>query len=769
MRRLRLEIAGAVQGVGFRPHVFRIALHQGLTGWVRNDARGVFIEVDGLEAELTEFARRVQDEAPANARLDRTVQSWHEPGGFEGFEIRHSDDTDARSVLILPDLAMCSACLEEIDDPRDRRFNYAFANCTDCGPRFSIIEALPYDRPKTTMAHFAMCEACQAEYDDPMDRRFHAQPNACSECGPQVALWSEQGEETSVGADAIQAAADLLGRGEILAVKGLGGYHLMVDATSDEAVRRLRERKHRPDRPVAVMVRDLAAASRLATVDPIAAAALCSQASPIVLVPRLEETGLAAAISPETNTLGLMVPYTPLHHLLLDAVAFPVVATSGNLSDEPICTGEKEALGRLAGIADAHLVHDRPIARHVDDSVAWSVGGELRLLRRARGFAPLPVSQPSPLPTILAAGGQYKNAVGLSLDRHLFLSQHIGDLETPEARTAFERAATELLELYDARPVAIAHDLHPDYAATRWATRAAAGGASPALAGLPLVGVQHHHAHLASCLADNGIEGAALGVTWDGSGFGVDGAVWGGEMLLGDASDFERVAHLRSFGLPGGDAAVRAPDRVALALLYELDPSTALSKWREAVDSPATDAEAGLLIRMLERGIRTPRTTSAGRLFDGVAALVGLRGRVSYEGQAAIALEALAVGCEDAYAMPLRETEGALVLDWGPIVEGVCEDRARGVEIGRISGRFHETLARGIAAVAAAVGEPRVALSGGCFQNRRLTERAAELLEASGFEVLLHRQIPPNDGGLALGQLLVAAARVRGGIARLDA
>ncbi len=764
-QRLRLEIRGAVQGVGFRPFVFRLAGELALPGWVLNDARGVFIEVEGPRETLERFRERIVSERPPRAIVQSVEAAWLPPSGFTAFEIRHSNEAGVKTALVLPDLATCPDCLAETLDPAERRHGYPFTNCTNCGPRFTILYALPYDRPNTTMRGFVLCAECRREYEDPRDRRFHAQPIGCPACGPVVALWDASGAGLVRGDAALAGAARALGEGRILALKGLGGFHLVCDARNGDAVRRLRERKQRLGKPLALMVRDLDQARELCEVSDLAAQQLASVEAPILLLPRRADAPVAPEVAPGNPYLGVMLPSTPLHHLLLHACAFPVVATSGNLTDEPICTNEYRALQRLGAIADVFLVHDRAIERHVDDSVAWITAGRVRLLRRARGWAPLPVTLERELPVILAVGAHLKNTVALSVGRQVFVSQHIGDLETEEAMCAFERVIADFQRLYDVRPVAIAHDLHPDYLSTRWAL-AAPGGAR-------LVGVQHHHAHLVSCLAENGVEGRALGVSWDGTGYGTDGTVWGGEFLLGDASGFERVAHLRPFRLPGGEAAVREPRRAALGLLWEARGEAALAAEGPGIGRLFDAADLKVLARMLDRGLNSPVTTSMGRLFDAVAALVGLHPSTTFEGEAAMALEWLADPAErGAYPVDSRPgpvPAGArppLVLDWGPLLEAVLEDVRRGVPRGVIAARFHNGLVRVAVDVAAVVGEERVALSGGCFQNRLLTERLAAALERAGHTVLLHAQVPPNDGGVSLGQIVVAAAQL--GIERGD-
>jgi hydrogenase maturation protein HypF len=635
------------------------------------------------------------------------------------------------------------------------------------------------------MSHFVMCPDCQAEYDSPFDRRFHAQPNACPVCGPRLEVWegaegAKTPQEKVTGAQgdaALRLAADALRAGQIVAVKGLGGFHLMVDARNVQAIERLRERKPRRDKPFALMVRDLEQARSLCDIPAPAVALLTSAESPIVLLQRRIDAPIAENVAPANPTLGVMLPYTPLHHLLLCEIHFPVVATSGNLTDEPICTDEQEAVQRLGHIADLFLVHNRPVERHVDDSVAWIVQAQPQLLRRARGYAPLPVLLTRSLPTILAVGAHLKNTVALSVERQVFISQHIGDLETPEAMHAFERVIADFLRLYEAAPVAIAHDMHPDYLSTRQAVDAADSALFSHLDTVPrLISVQHHHAHLASCLAEHGIEGTALGVTWDGTGYGTDGTIWGGEFLLGDAAGYTRVAYLRPFRLPGGAAAVREPRRVAVALLWECfndalldaeDAEDILVKDNTSPVQSFSPDERRMLVRMLRQGINTPVTTSAGRLFDGIAALIGLDQRVSFEGQAAMALEFTAnPDVQDAYPLIPRKDQAhsAIVLDWVPLLEMLLADLRREVKPGMIAAKFHNALVEAIAYVAQAVGEPRVALTGGCFQNRLLTERTAQRLRGAGFEVLLQRQVPPNDGGIALGQVVVAARQLEGNI-----
>jgi hydrogenase maturation protein HypF len=766
MRRARFEVKGAVQGVGFRPWVFRIAESLRLSGWIRNDIAGVFIELEGEDAALAAFRRELDTAPPPLARIREVIESSTEATKERGFRILPSGNAGARTTLVLPDVATCPACLAEVLDAGDRRHLYPFANCTDCGPRFTIVTDLPYDRPKTTMAAFALCGDCRAEYDDPRDRRFHAQPIACPACGPALELWSPEGKVLARRHESLLAAANGLRRGDVVAVKGLGGFHLMCDARSAEAVAELRRRKAREEKPLALMVKDLAMARALVDVSREAEALLSGPEAPIVLLPRRPGAGVADGVAPGRPELGLMLPATPLHHLLLRETGFPVVATSGNRSDEPICTDEREALVRLGGMADLFLVHDRPIARHADDSVARVVAGAPRLLRRARGWAPLPVPVRAEFPPILAVGAHMKTAVALSVGPQIFLSQHVGDLETPEALDAFERVVADFEKLWGVTPAAVAHDLHPGYASTIFAKRLAAER------GIPAFAVQHHHAHLAACLAENEADGPALGVCWDGTGLGTDGTIWGGEFLLGDATGYERVAHLRPFRLPGGDAAVKEPRRAAFALLYEMLGEKALSRDDIAPVRAFTRGERDVLGAMLAKGVNAPVTTSAGRLFDAAASLLGIAQKTSFEGQSAMALEAAAfeprgdAEAGDGERLPglfqvVAPPKGPAVLDWEPLISYLLGKSSLGVSPSLLAAQFHSALADGILAVAQHAGTRRVALSGGCFQNKLLTELAAGRLEAGGFEVLLHGAVPPNDGGIGIGQVLVAAERLK--------
>jgi len=772
-RRLHLDIEGAVQGVGFRPHVYRLAQELGLTGWVINDGRGVQLEVEGPPELLRLFQSRLKAKPPARAVITHMDEQWQEAEGSAEFRIRVSEDTGTPTVLVLPDLAICDDCLSDIQTPGGGREGYPFTNCTECGPRLSIVRKLPYDRPHTTMAGFDLCPDCESEYGDPADRRFHAQPNACPECGPHLGWWDARGgAELGVGTAAggsrdsdgqiLEAAVEALREGRIVAVKGLGGYHLLVDAGSDDAVLRLRERKNREAKPLAVMVRNPEAARELAEVSEAEALLLQSPQAPIVLLPALEDAPLAPSVAPGNPRIGVMLPYTPLHVLLLEAFGGALVATSGNRSDEPIATDNEEAVEQLQGIADHFLVHDRPIHRPVEDSVLTTSGGAPQFVRRARGFAPLPVRLGDSVNSLLAVGGHLKNTVAVSRGRNVFLSSHNGDLETPRAQDAFRNAVTDFLDLYRVEPEAVVHDLHPDYVSTRWALEETDED-------LPRVAVQHHHAHLASVLAEHGVppdHAPVLGIIWDGTGYGPDGTVWGGEFMLGGFLEAPRMARLRPFPLPGGEKAVLEPRRSALGILHSsgLDLHSA----GDFTSTAFTEEEQRVLNQAVDHQLNCPMTSSAGRLFDALASLLGLCQYSRFEGEAAMLLEFAADPHErGAYLMSYREPEweshGPAVLDWEPMVEAALLDQLQGIPVTTIAGRIHNGLVDAMARTAEMAGVETVALSGGCFLNHRLLSDAVRVLEGRGHQVLVNRQVPPGDGGLALGQIAVAGALLQAG------
>ena len=759
--RLKLAIRGAVQGVGFRPFVFRLASELKLCGWVNNSPQGVFIEAEGAREQLVKFLLRLDSEKPPRSFIQSLESLWLDATGYEKFEIRESESAGEKSAFVLPDIATCPDCLREIFDPKNRRHFYPFTNCINCGPRFSIIESLPYDRANTTMKKFAMCPACQREYDNPHDRRFHAQPNACPVCGPHLELWNPAGEKIFANHQALLAVASAIRRGKIVAVKGIGGFHLMADARNENAVQLLRERKHREEKPFALLFPSLESVKMICEVSPLEERLLHSPEAPIVLLQKIEDhkSQIADAIAPANPNLGVMLPSNPLHHLLMADLKFPVVATSGNLSDEPICIDENEALERLGGIADFFLIHDRSIARHVDDSIVRVMLDREMVLRRARGFAPLPIALNSQLSAlnsqpILAVGAHLKNSVALAVGKNVFISQHIGDLETEPANNAFRRVIADFEKLYDVRPQIVGADLHPDYLSTKFAGES----------GIPKrISVQHHIAHVLSCMAENEIVPPALGVSWDGTGYGANGEIWGGEFFQIADMHIERIAHLRPFRLPGGDKAVREPRRPAIGLLYEVFGDVAFEMSHLPPLRDISPIESSALKGMLHRKLNSPKTSSVGRLFDAVASLVNVRQQMRFEGQAAMELEFALAGIETDESYEVRITDCGLRnekpevnLDWEPMLKSLLTDLNGGVPTGIISAKFHNALAEAIVSVAKKNGLERVVLSGGCFQNRYLTERVVRRLREENFQPYWHQRVPPNDGGIALGQVVAA-------------
>ena len=754
--RASIRIRGAVQGVGFRPFVYRLATELGVHGWVINGSDGVLIDAEGEEETLRRFLLDLERRKPPRSFIQSFEHTFLDPAGYPSFEIRASASTGTPTTLLLPDIALCPECLSEIRTPGNRRYRYPFTNCTNCGPRYSIIESLPYDRPRTTMNRFVLCEDCRREYFDPADRRFHAQPIACPACGPHVELWDARGRLHSSHGEALQEASERIAQGEIVAVKGLGGFHLMAHAGREETVKALRARKHREEKPFAIMAPSLEAARGLCTVSPEEERLLISPEAPIVLLRRAGSAAeaIAPSVAPGNPFLGVMLPYTPLHRLLLDEIGTCVVATSGNLSDEPLCTDEHEALRRLDGIADWFLVHNRPIARYVDDSIVRVMLHRELVLRRARGYAPLPVHLGRMLPESTAVGAHLKNTVAYARGSDVFVSQHIGDLETAESFDAFRSTLRSLGEAYAMKPVHVAADMHPDYLSTGYAHTL----------DLPVIPVQHHHAHVLSCMAENRLEGQVLGVSWDGTGYGPDGTIWGGEFLLADADAFTRFASFRSFLLPGGEAAVREPRRSMMGMLYEVfgdrlfdDPAP--------VPPPFSPGEMRVLRSVLEKRVNAPTTSSAGRLFDGVASLAGCRHIATYEGQAALELECAAHREPDEAIYPISITNGdpavpyspLHIVDWEPMIRAILGDIHGGISPARIASRFHHTMACIIVEIARKAKETRIVLSGGCFQNAMLTEDTVCRLQTEGFQPYWHQRVPPNDGGIALGQIIAAA------------
>ena len=771
--RLHLLLKGAVQGLGIRPAVFRLARRYDLTGWVRNSARGVEVEVEGSESSLRQMLR-VLERAPLATDV-RVMATWLAPAHYDDFVMLASDTSGRPETRVLPDRALCGDCLAELFDERNRRYRYPFINCTRCGPRYSIIEQLPYDRERTAMRGFQLCAACLAEYQDPADRRFHAQPNACAQCGPQVDLWAADGRVLARRDAALGQAAAALRRGEVLAVKGLGGFQLLVDARNAAAVARLRRTKQRSEKPFALMCPDEASVASLVTPAPLEWSLLRGSEAPIVLLRKsadsarlgdkqlddmklddiplgdmpLGEMPLGEIVAPGYADIGIMLPNTPLHHLLLRDAGFPVVVTSGNRAGERMCHDEREVLQRLAGMADYFLVHDRPIVRAVDDSVVRVIAGAAQVQRSARGYAPQVVPLPGCPQGTLAVGGHQKNTVALAVPDAAVLSAHIGDLDSPDARAAHGSTVSAMAWLYGVQVARMAADQHPDYASSVMAQRA----------GLPLVGVQHHYAHALSGMADSGLLGEeVLAVVWDGSGYGDDGTLWGGEFLTVDGNGFRRAAHWRPFPLPGGTAAVREPCRVAFSLLFEVYGERVTELEPLAPLQALAPGQRQVLLHLLKTRLNTPLTSSVGRLFDAVAALLGLCQRAGSEGHAACLLEARAQATAAAtpYPVALSDAVEPLQLDWAPLLRALVADLRAQRSRASCAARFQRTLVEGMLLVARRVGRTRVLLSGGCFQNRSLAECAIEQLREAGFEPHWHQRVPPNDGGLALGQLLAS-------------
>lgn len=740
--RKAFRIAGIVQGVGFRPWVHQLAQRFGLAGWVLNTGLGVTVEVEGSDHSLLCFGEELRRHPPALAVIDEIAEEILEPVGYQGFRIRETDRSGDAFVLVPADVAVCPDCAADFGDPSNRRYGYPFTNCTNCGPRYSLIVDVPYDRKFTTMAGFPMCAACELEYHDPSDRRFHAQPNACPDCGPWVELWNHD-HRAATGVAAIAETRRWLEAGRIVAVKGIGGFHLACDAGNTASVATLRERKRRSGKPFAVMARNMDVVRELCHVSAEEEKALRSVRSPIVLLDRKRDAPVSDHVAPGVPTLGVMLPYSPLHHLLFDGACYrALVMTSGNVSEEPIASRNDEVSQRLGGLADGALIHNRGIHRSVDDSVVRVWSGKERVLRRSRGYAPLPVDLGIPLVEVAAYGAELKNTLCLTKDHYAILSQHIGDLENLETVAVFEATLEQMKRFFRVRPRMVAYDLHPGYISTRLALQQTE---------VTLTGVQHHHAHIASCMAEHRLTGTVIGIALDGTGYGTDGKIWGGEVLVCDYLSFERRGHLRYVGMAGGDAAVREPWRMALSYLRDagLTPPETLSA--------VPGRSLALVNRMLERGLHTVETSSCGRLFDAVAAILGIRLAVTYEGQAAIELEAVArAGVDDGYDFSLDEG----VIDLRESIRGVVRDRA---DPPLAAARFHNTLARAITEsclrLRKAEGLNRVCLSGGTFQNVYLLEKVTTALQASGFEVYTHVRVPANDGGIALGQAVVGNAR----------
>ncbi|MDD4924087.1 MAG: carbamoyltransferase HypF [Dehalococcoidales bacterium] len=757
--RIRIEVSGIVQGVGFRPFVYRLAHKYNLTGWVVNTSGNVTIEVQGKQANLDGFADALKNEAPPVSHIQKISISNISVTCDIDFKILDSKAKEGEYQPVSADIATCNQCLGEIFDPADRRHLYPFTNCTNCGTRFTIIKDIPYDRPLTTMNKFKMCPKCQAEYDDPLNRRFHAQPNACPVCGPKLQLTDNNGNEISCG-DVLKKAAELIIKANIIAIKGLGGFQLACDATDYDTVQKLRERKKRPGKPFALMMASLEDIKRYCIVSDKEAELLVSAQAPILLLKRRDDNAeIALNIAENNKYLGVMLPPTPLHHILMSYVKKPLVMTSGNLSEEPICKDNEEALTRLKGIADYYILHDRDVYSRYDDSVYLLEKGEARALRRARGYAPSPVMLPFNVGQILSCGAEEKNTFCLTRDNHAFLSQHIGDMDNVETLEHFENTIALYKHLFRIKPELIAYDLHPEYRATKYALQCAADN------NLKTVGVQHHHAHIASCMAENSIQTPVIGVSFDGTGYGTDGNLWGGEFLLCDYSGFQRLAHLEYIPLPGGGAAIRKPYRMALGYIYTLlGTETTLEGMPVLAKIPQT--EINTIKKQLELKLNCPLTSSAGRLFDAVSAICGICGEALYEAQAAIELEMSAPdNIDDAvmrgvYPFAIDENSDISVIRLKNLIKCIIQDVGKNIAVQIIAARFHRTMAQMIIEtcklLALKTDIKTVALSGGVFQNRLLLKLAIDGLEKEGFTVLSHKVVPCNDGGLALGQAVIA-------------
>jgi hydrogenase maturation protein HypF len=759
--RRQVEVSGIVQGVGFRPYIYRLATERHLVGTISNTSGGVIIEIQGPAETVKDFISHLPQEAPPLSRITELKTRDLPLNGDHEFRIVPSHGDEPVRTLISPDVATCEDCLREMFDPTDRRYRYPFINCTNCGPRFTITHSIPYDRPFTSMAPFKMCPACQAEYENPANRRFHAQPNACWDCGPQLAFWDNKGVVLD-SVDPIAASIQALREGKIIAVKGLGGFHLAADATNAEAVALLRERKRRVGKPFAVMVPDLAVAETICDVSAEEAEVLQSIQRPIVLLRRrMNESGISSDVAPGNNYLGVFLPYTPIHYLLFKQGKFAaLVMTSGNLSEEPIAIANDEALRRLSGLADFFLVHNREILLRCDDSVVrvlsssedWHASTPQQL-RRSRGFVPVPVFLHEEAPSVLAVGGELKNTICLTKGKHAFLSQHVGDLENLESYNFFEEAIAHLQKVLEIKPELIAYDLHPDYFSTKWALKRS---------DLPLIGVQHHHAHIASCMAENHLEGKVIGFALDGTGYGTDGNIWGGEVLIVGYKDFERAAHFDYVPLPGGAAAIHEPWRMAVSYLAHHFGSD-FRKLKLPFLQEIGEAKLDLVLRMIDRRINSPLTSSCGRLFDAVAAIAGIRNQVSYEAQVAIELE-MAIGPElneNAYRFETIQRDDTLIISSRRMFEDLIEDVSRKTPISEISRKFHNGLVNIFVEMARTLRDHtslnRVCLSGGTFNNLYLTTHIIPALTAADFEVFTQNEVPAGDGGLSLGQAMVAA------------
>lgn len=748
VERLKITIRGAVQGVGFRPFIFRLANELNLKGFVLNSSKGIFIEVEGQTDKLKEFIIRIEKEKPPISIIQSFEYSFLDAVGYDEFIIKKSEKDEEITALILPDIATCQDCLRELFDPKDRRYLYPFINCTNCGPRFTIIEMLPYDRPLTSMKNFQMCSHCKEEYHNPLDRRFHAQPIACPVCGPQIELWDANGRIIALKQNAINQTCALIKSGKIIAIKGLGGFHLVVDATNDEAIIQLRKRKQREEKPFALMFPDLNMIKNYCEVSELEERLLKSSEAPIVLLKKkdnLSETNLSKFIAPGNPYLGIMLPYTPLHHILMNILKKPVVATSGNLSEEPICIDEYDALKRLKGIADFFLVHNRPILRHCDDSIVRIIKGREFIIRRARGYAPLPFlidgANGIDDENIIAVGGHLKNTISIKKKNQVFISQHIGDLSTFESFNAFKKTINDFKSLYELNKVIYVGDLHPDYLSTKYLKEQKNEYRL----------IQHHLAHVAACKLENQLKGEALGVSWDGTGFGYDGKIWGSEFFYIDDENYAHLGQFKKFSLPSGEKAIREPKRTLAGVLFEIFGDHILNN--NLLLKKFSHTELKLIVDLIKKKINSPDCVSAGRLFDAVSSLIGIADYSNFEGQAAMKLEwAISESTNDHYEFEFIK-ENKVIIDWSRIISGLIDDLEKGKSQSELSGKFHNTLTEIIVEFAKKFNLKKVLLSGGCFQNIYLLNRTIDRLKEESFQPYWHQRIPTNDGGISFGQI----------------
>jgi len=745
IQKVKIVIRGVVQGVGFRPFIFRLAKELDVKGWIINSSQGVFIDAESDRNTLESFLKKIETDRPKNSYIQSFEHTWLDAEGFETFEIRESKESGSKTALVLPDISTCNDCLDEIFDPNNRRYLYPFTNCTNCGPRYSIIADLPYDRCNTTMGEFEMCPECSAEYTDPLNRRFHAEPTACPKCGPQVTLTRSDGKVLYEKQEAILNSVKALKDGKIIALKGIGGYQLLCDASNQDAVKMLRKRKRRSEKPFALMFPNAEMANAECEINEHELRLLCSVEAPIVLLKK--KKNVTSVVSNECAAgnpyLGIMLPYSPLHHILIKEFGLPVVATSGNISEEPICINEEEAFEKLADIADYFLVHNRKILRHVDDSIVRIAGGKQAMIRRARGYAPLPVVLNGIKRVTLAAGPHLKNTIAINKASNLFISQHIGDLENIESINAFKRVINDIKSFYELTPKRVVCDLHPDYISSKYAESL----------DLPVYKVQHHYAHVLSCMAENELDGSdILGVSWDGTGYGTDGTIWGGEFLVPQGITFNRAAYFKPFRLPGGEQAIHDVWKIGLSLLYSIYGE----KIFELENIPFLKKNDSVLVKqLLEKNINSPVTTSAGRLFDGISAIIGIRDAANYEAQAAMEMEFAAddFKTNEYFSFSIDELNGSLIFNWGDMVKEIINDLRENVPKGKIAAKFHNTLAEVIVQIAQRLKFNRVLLTGGCFLNKYLIEKSINRLTEKGFKVYTQQRVPSGDGGISLGQI----------------